>query len=160
MSGRAAGVVTTSTAPWRRASTSSSGVVSTTSPRNAVWITRLVNLEDREKGFLGDLDCADLFHPLLSLSLLLEELPLARDVAAVALGGHVLAKRSDGLARDYLRADRRLDHDFEQLARDQLLKILCDLLTPLARLVPMDGDRRRVHLLAIQRHVKISKLQR
>src|SRR5207244_9330654 len=85
-----------------------------------------------------------LFHPFLSLSLLLEELPLACDVAAVALGGHVLAKRSDGLARDHLRADRRLDHDFEQLARDQLLEFLGDLLPPLERLVPMDDDRERV----------------
>src|SRR5206468_782410 len=36
----AAGVVTTSSGPWRLASASSSGVVSTTSPRNAVWMTR------------------------------------------------------------------------------------------------------------------------
>src|SRR3989442_586224 len=74
MSGSAAGVVTTSTGPARRASASSSGVVSTTSPRNAVWMTRLVNLEDREERFLRDLDRSHLLHPLLALPLLLQEL--------------------------------------------------------------------------------------
>src|SRR2546427_6790276 len=97
MSGSAAGVVTTATGPARRASASSSGVVSTTSPRNAVWMTsavptvswadpvvcrtefrwngtRLVNLEDREERFLRDLDRSHLLHPLLALALLLQEL--------------------------------------------------------------------------------------
>src|SRR2546428_2611654 len=86
-SGVAAGVVTTSTGPCRAASTSSSGVVSTTSPRNAVWTTRLVNLEHREERFLRDLDRAHLLHPLLAFLLLFQEFPLARHVAAVALGG-------------------------------------------------------------------------
>src|SRR2546430_11629103 len=106
MSGAAAGVVTTSTGPWRAASTSSSGVVSTTSPRNAVWMTsavptfsrgdavagtdfcwngtRLVNLQDRQERFLGDLHRAYLLHPLLPLLLFLEQLALACHVAAVA----------------------------------------------------------------------------
>src|SRR6266487_1097864 len=149
-----------STAPWRCASTSSSGVVSTTSPRNAVWITRLVNLEDREKGFLRDLDRAHLLHALLSRFLLLEELPLARDVAAVAFGGHVFAQRADGLARDHLRTDRRLDHDLEQLTWNQLLELLGDLLPPLVRLVPVDDDRERVHRLAVQQHVELHELRR
>src|ERR1043166_8182419 len=40
MSGAAAGVVTTSTGPCRAASAWTSGVVRTTSPRKAVWMTR------------------------------------------------------------------------------------------------------------------------
>src|SRR2546422_3587363 len=84
-SGVAAGVVTTSTGPCLAASTSSSGVVSTTSPRKAVWMTRLVNLQDRQEGLLRDLDGPHLLHALLSCFLLLEQLSLARDVAAVAL---------------------------------------------------------------------------
>jgi hypothetical protein len=39
-------------------------------------------------------------HALLAFLLLLEQLALARDVAAVALGEHVLAQRLDRLARD------------------------------------------------------------
>src|SRR5256885_6428192 len=40
---------------------------------------------------------------------LLEELALAADVAAVALGRHVLAHGLHRRARDHLGADRRLD---------------------------------------------------
>src|SRR5881398_2404151 len=90
ISGAAAGVVTTSTGPWRAASTSSSGVVSTTSPRKAVWMTRLVNLQDRQERLLWDLDRSHLLHALLSFFLLLEQLALARHVAPIALGGDVL----------------------------------------------------------------------
>src|SRR3712207_4102164 len=46
----------------------------------------LVDLQDGEEGFLGDLDFADALHALLALFLLFEELALAGDVAAVALG--------------------------------------------------------------------------
>src|SRR5437016_11773588 len=73
INGAAAGVVTTSTGPWRAASASKSGVVSTTSPRKAVWMTRLVNLQDRQERLLRDLDRSYLLHPLLSFFLLLED---------------------------------------------------------------------------------------
>jgi len=47
------------------------------------------------------------FHPpelthLLALLLIVQELALSRGVAAVALGGDVLAKRPDGLANGIL----------------------------------------------------------
>src|SRR5512143_1215971 len=77
------------------------------------------HLEDRQERFLGDLDAADRLHPLLAGLLLLEQLLLPGDVAAVALGQHVLAQRLDVLARDDLRADRRLDGNVEHLPRDQ-----------------------------------------
>jgi hypothetical protein len=47
-----------------------------------------------DEGFLRDLDLAELAHPLLALFLLVEQLALAADVAAVAFGGHVLAQRA------------------------------------------------------------------
>src|SRR2546426_536584 len=150
MSGRAAGVVTTSTGPVRRASASSSGVVSTTSPRNAVWMTRLVNLEDREERFLRDLDRSHLLHPLLALALLLQELAFARDVAAVALGGHVLAQRADRLARDHLGPDGRLNHHLEQLSRDQVLQLLGDLAAPFLGLDPATAVRSEEHTSELQ----------
>src|SRR6266404_5518134 len=159
-SGVAAGVVTTSTGPCLAASTSSSGVVSTTSPRKAVWTTRLVNLQDRQEGLLRDLDGPHLLHALLSFFLLLEQLPFARDVAAVALRGHVLAQRADRLAGDYLGPNGGLDHDLEQLARDQLPQLLRDLLAPLVRLVAMDDDRERVHRFAVQDHVEFDQVGR
>src|SRR5512139_2291194 len=67
------------------------------------------DLQHREEGLLRDLDLAELLHALLAFFLLLEQLALARDVAAVALGEHVLAQRLDGRAGDHVRADRGLD---------------------------------------------------
>ena len=52
-------------------------------------------LQDAHKGLLGDLDAADGLHALLALLLLLQELALARDVAAVALGDDVLVSDLD-----------------------------------------------------------------
>src|SRR5713226_2623983 len=159
-SAAAPGVVTTSTGPCCAASAASSGVVSTTSPRKAVWTTRLVNLQDREERFLRDLDRAHLLHPLFPLLLLLEQFALAGHVAAVALGRHVLAQRADRLAGDHLGADRGLDHDLEQLARDQFPQLLGDLLAPLVGLVPVDDDGKGVHGLAVQQHVELDELGR
>src|SRR5205823_14952277 len=67
---------------------------------------RVPQLEYGQKGLLGHLDPPHLLHPLLSPLLLLEQLPLPGYVAAVALGGDVLAVRLDRLARDDPRADR------------------------------------------------------
>src|SRR4026208_1404524 len=52
-----------------------------------------VEVEDGEERLLRHLDAADLLHPLLALLLLLEQLSLAGDVAAVALREHGLALR-------------------------------------------------------------------
>src|SRR4051812_47100737 len=110
-----AGVVTTSTGP-RRASSAINGVVRTVSPRNDVWMTsELVNLEDGEEGFLRNLYGAYLLHPLFSFLLFLEQLALARDVAAIALREHVLSQRLHRGARDHLVPDRRLNRHLEQL---------------------------------------------
>src|SRR3546814_10706826 len=48
-----------------------------------------VHLERLDEGRLRNLDLAELAHPLLAFLLLLQQLALARDVAAVALRGHV-----------------------------------------------------------------------
>src|SRR5205814_7634161 len=77
-----------------------------------------VQIQDREERLLRHLDRADLLHPFLTLLLLLEQLPLPGDVAAVALGEHVLALGLDRLTRDHARPDRRLHGHVEELARD------------------------------------------
>jgi len=57
----------------------------------------LVNIENGEEGLLRHLHPADLLHALLALLLLLEELALAADVAAVTFCQHVLAHCRDSL---------------------------------------------------------------
>src|SRR3954468_6220219 len=74
-----------------------------------------VHLQRGDEGGLRDLHVAHLAHALLALLLLLEELLLAAEVAAIALGQHVLAQRADRLAGDHAAADRRLDRDLEEL---------------------------------------------
>src|SRR5690606_11640186 len=66
-------------------------------PREGFSIPHLQRLDKR---LLGDLHLAELAHALLAFLLLLKELALAGDVAAVALGRHVLPERPDSLARD------------------------------------------------------------
>src|SRR3954453_8426846 len=61
--------------------------------RSALAVAVGADLEHRQERLLGHLDPADLLHALLAFLLLLEQLALARDVAAVALGDHVLAHR-------------------------------------------------------------------
>jgi hypothetical protein len=84
----------------------------------------LVDLQHGEEGFLRDFHAPDLLHALLAFLLLLQQLLLARHVAAIALGQHVLAQRLDRGARDDLRADRGLDRHVEHLPRNQLAHLL------------------------------------
>ena len=81
-----------------------------------------VHLQHGEERFLRDLDGADLFHALFALLLFLEELALARDITAIALGQHILPERLDGRAGDHLGPDRRLDYDLEQLTGNEFFE--------------------------------------
>src|SRR5258708_37509432 len=102
----------------------------------------------QERG-LRDVDLAELAHLLLALFLLVEELALAADVAAVALGEHVLAQGRDRLARDDAAADRCLDRDLEQLARDQLLELLAQHAAAAVSARAMHDDRQRIDRLGV-----------
>src|SRR5262249_58087737 len=78
-----------------------------------------IHLQGGDERLLRDVHLAELAHALLAFLLLLQQLALARGVAAVALGGHVLAEGAHGLARDHLAADRRLDRYLEHVRRAQ-----------------------------------------
>src|SRR6266850_636449 len=76
---------------------------------------RSFHLEEGQEGLLGEVHPAHLLHPLLPFLLLLQELALARDVPAVALGQHVLAQGGHVLARHDLSSDGGLDRHLEEL---------------------------------------------
>src|SRR5205085_7821478 len=116
------------------------------------------DLQDGEERLLGDLDVADLLHALLAGLLLLQQLALARDVAAVALGDHVLAHRLHRLARDDLRADRRLDRDLELLARDLSAQPLDQRAARGFGLVLVDDHRESVDQVAGQKDVHLDEV--
>src|ERR1700691_4912181 len=88
-----------------------------------LWLIR-VHFKGGDKGFLRDFNLAELAHLLLALLLLVEELALARDVAAIAFGRHVLAQRLDRFARNHFAADGSLHRNLEQVPRDEVLQLL------------------------------------
>ena len=67
--------------------------------------------EQRDVGLFRHPDLSHGLHGLLALGLVLQQLHLAREVAAVQLGRHVLADRFDVGAGQDLGADRRLQRD-------------------------------------------------
>src|SRR6476659_8367853 len=111
-------------------------------------VTALADVEHGEERLLRHLDRPDLLHALLPRLLLLEQLALARDVAAVALREHVLAPRLDRLARDHARADGGLDGNVELLSRDFLLQPLDERTAALVCRVTVDDQRESVDRLA------------
>src|SRR3954470_10717533 len=113
-----------------------------------------VDLQHREKRLLRNLHRSHLLHALLSLLLLLEELALARDVAAVALGKNILAERLDAGARDDFGSDRRLNRNLEELARNEVLELVGDLAAPLVGLVLVDDDAECIDGIAVDQHVE------
>src|SRR5437868_6884671 len=78
----------------------------------------IVHLERGDEGFLRNLHLAELAHLLLALFLLVQQLALAADVAAITFGGDVLAQRRQRLTGDHLAADGSLDRDLEHVARN------------------------------------------
>lgn len=72
---------------------------------------------------MGDVDFAELLHLGLTLFLLLEELALSGDVAAVAFSGDVFTHRGDGFSCDDVSSDGGLDGDDEHLGGDDFLEL-------------------------------------
>src|SRR5215831_20791537 len=108
----------------------------------------LADLQDRQERLLWDIDPADTFHPALAFFLLLEQLPLACDVAAVALREYVFSHCCDVLARDNLVSDRGLERDLEHLPRYKLPEPLNESLSALIRQIFVNDDRQGVNRFA------------
>src|ERR1700736_1939947 len=71
-------------------------------PRNDGVTISAIHLQRGNERFLRDVDLAELPHLLLAFLLLFQKFAFARDVAAIAFGGDVLAQRADGFAGDHL----------------------------------------------------------
>src|SRR5206468_12838289 len=90
-----------------------------TSPEHLLLVlTRVLSGQCGDEGLLRNLDPADGLHPLLAFLLLLQQLALTRDVAAVALGKNVLTDRANRFPGDDPRADGGLDRHLELLPRN------------------------------------------
>src|ERR1035438_9725670 len=118
----------------------------------------LAELEHRQESLLGDLDPAHLLHPLLTLLLRLEQLALARDVAAVTLGEQGLAVGFDRLRGHDPRADRRLDRHVVLLARDLLAELLSQRPAGLLGLGAVHEHRQGVDRVPGQQDVELDQI--
>src|SRR5258708_10764169 len=88
----------------------------------AVSIVRSVKAEHRHEGLLRDLDVADALHPRLAGLLLLKQLALAGDVAAVALGDVVLPRGGDRLSGTLHAPTVLLNDSLAHMSRDLRLR--------------------------------------
>src|SRR4051794_6957713 len=111
-----------------------------------------------DEGLLRNVDPPDGLHPLLALLLLLQQLALTGDVAAVALGQDVLADGADVLAGDDARADGGLDGHLVLLPGNELLQLGGHHQAVLARLVLVHDLAERVHRLALQQDVDLDQV--
>src|SRR5581483_2287583 len=103
------------------------------------------DLQHSKESFLRYVHFANALHALLAFFLLLEQLALAADVAAVALRDDVLAHGGNGGARDDLRADRGLNGNFEHLSRDELAHLFDESFAAIVGEVAVHDSRERVH---------------
>src|SRR3972149_2278642 len=79
-----------------------------------------IHRQHSKECFLRYLHAPDLLHALLPFLLLLEQLALAREFAAVTFGKAILPHGDDRLACNHFAADRRLDRHLEHLTWNQL----------------------------------------
>src|SRR5438309_956399 len=140
---RKAGTLATSISPRARSTISSPR--SATSKLASIAATLLVEAQSGNEGLLGDLHPPDVLHAPLAFLLALEQLSLAGDVAAIALGQDVLALGLDRLAGDDAAADGGLDRHVEHLAGDELAQAGCHLPPVGGGLVAMDDRAEGVH---------------
>ena len=117
----------------------------------------VVQLEDGHERLGGHLDRSQLAHLLLAFLLLLEELLLSRDIAAVALGKHVLAERFYRFAGDDLGADGGLNRDLKELAGDVVLKLFADTSCAGVGSVGMHDKGKRIDNVAVQKDVELAQ---
>src|SRR5664279_5565345 len=141
-------------------STSSMKKPPATAIRTVSITSDLVHSEHGQEGFLRYLHGPDPLHALLALFLLFQQLPLARNVATVALGKYVFPHRRHGLPRDHIGADRSLDCDFEHLARDQAAQPMHQLPADGLGTIAMDNDGQRIHRLARHENVHLHQVRR
>ena len=87
----------------------------------------LSDFEDGQEGLLWDFDTAHLLHSLFPFFLLLKQLALARNIAAIALRSNIFAQGLHRFSRDDFTADRCLDDDLEHLSMDELFHLLRQL---------------------------------
>src|SRR4051794_9271829 len=103
---------------------------------------------------------ADHLHPFLAFLLFFEQLALPGDVPAIALGQYIFANCPNGFARDYPRANGRLDWNLELLARDEFFQLGGHHDAVGVGLVFMYDRRKGIDRLTVQQEVDFDQISR
>ena len=101
---------------------------------------------------------AEHLHALLTGLLLFEQLALTGDIAAVALGEHVLAQGANVLAGDDARTDCGLNWNLELLTRNQATQLLGHHHAVAVGLVAVHDGAECVHLLTLDENVHLDQV--
>src|SRR5690606_6712902 len=139
----------------------SSGETQCVSATGATPVARSIAVagtQHAQKRLLWDLDAAELLHPLLAFFLLFEQLPLAGDVTAVALGGDVLAEGADRFASDHFAVNRRLQRNLELVAGDFLFELLAQSPTAAGARRTVNDRAQGVHPFAFDEDVHLDEV--
>src|SRR5690554_2202461 len=123
-------------------------------------VVLVVHLEYGEESVLGDLYPTHLFHALLARFLFFKQLFLARYVAAITLGRHVLAQRLDRGASHYLAPDGGLYRHVEHLPWYQLLHLVHQHPATGMGMVTVDDDCQSIDTLIVDQYIKTYQLGR
>ena len=101
---------------------------------------------------------ADGLHALFAFFLLLEQLALTGNIAAVALRKHVLAQSPDVLASNNAGADSCLHGDFELLSGDEFLEALRHAQTVGVGLVLVDDRTESVNSVSVEENIDLDEV--
>src|SRR5215468_8325729 len=80
-----------------------------------------LRFEHLDECLLRDVDLSDAFHPFFSFLLFLQQLSLARNIAAVAFRGYIFSQCRNALTRNNFPANSGLDRHLIELSRDYFL---------------------------------------
>ena len=101
------------------------------------------------------LDRSDLFHALFTFFLSVKQLAFTGNIAAIALGDHVLAQRFNCLTRNNVGPNGRLNGDVKHLARDDFAHFGHHGPAPVLGLRAVHNDGQGINLFTVEQNVDL-----
>ncbi|CSF95185.1 Uncharacterised protein [Shigella sonnei] len=106
-------------------------------------------MQNGEERFLRQLDVTDLLHAFLTFFLLLQQLFLTADIAAITFSQYVFTQLFHGGSRNNVRTNRCLNGDIKLLAWDQIFHLLHQLATAVLRIITVGDQRQRINTFTV-----------
>ena len=117
----------------------------------------VVQLENCHECFLRHFNRAEVTHSLFALFLLFQQFLLTGNIAAVALGKHVLTQSLDGFTGDDLAADCRLNGDLKLGTGDIVLQLFADLTGTRVGIFRKEDETQSVHNVTVEQNIQLDQ---